>query len=508
MNKRSFVWRFLIIYILLWVVVSCLRSPSLDSYGDMVENFAWGQTWEWGSFKHPPLFAWIVKIWFFIWPKQVWAYYLLSYANAAIGILGIAALLKWWLPENLTERHKQAVVNIAVVLAAVSFPYANLAAKFNADTVLLSLWPWTAYAFFRSLHQEKGKTYAVLLGILAAGCMLGKYYSGVLLASLFLVSLMIKEFVTWYKTPRPYIALAVMVLLLLPHGMWEYAMGFPFRQYLNGKLQSGIEWKRMVVFMLSAVFYWPFAWLAYGCLKNALHDRVPVMMLWRYPRKVMYVLTVLPVLLTLIAHLLTGIHITTHWAIPVWYALPVCLALLLAPQLSEGLPERFFRRGLWIMGVLVLLGGVAVAAILAYRGSAKYYYSRQAMVETVQAAFEQEYPQVTIGWVGGTWPEPASFAFFLDGHPRALPGMPDEMPALVNPHPDWFLQYGLIMCEHGGYGHVAHRDESCESRTVAWLGKHHLPVKMQTLTYRAKGWRYPLSQEKAVTVFWVEPKRM
>ena len=55
-------------YITVWLLASWLRSPSLDSYGDMVENYAWGQTWEWGSFKHPPLFAWLVRLWFSVFP--------------------------------------------------------------------------------------------------------------------------------------------------------------------------------------------------------------------------------------------------------------------------------------------------------------------------------------------------------------------------------------------------------------------------------------------------------
>ena len=44
-------WALLLaVYITVWLLASWLRSPSLDSYGDMVENYAWGQSWEWGSF--------------------------------------------------------------------------------------------------------------------------------------------------------------------------------------------------------------------------------------------------------------------------------------------------------------------------------------------------------------------------------------------------------------------------------------------------------------------------
>ena len=176
-------------YITVWLLASWLRSPSLDSYGDMVENYAWGQTWEWGSFKHPPLFAWLVRLWFSVFPTEVWAYFLLSYVNAAVGALGIVALATLWLPPSHDVRRDNARL-LALLFALASLPYANLAAKFNADTVLLSLWPWTAFCFFRAARPGAALGWSVALGVLAAAAMLGKYFSGVLLLSLFLISLL------------------------------------------------------------------------------------------------------------------------------------------------------------------------------------------------------------------------------------------------------------------------------------------------------------------------------
>ena len=200
-------------YIVVWLLASWLRSPSLDSYGDMIENYAWGQTWEWGSFKHPPLFAWLVRLWFAVFPTEVWAYFLLSYINAAVGALGIVALAAYWVPPD--GRRNNALL-LALVFALCGLPYANLAAKFNADTVLLSLWPWTAYAFFRAARPGAATGWSVALGVLAAAAMLGKYFSGVLLLSLFLISLA-RPWHGWYADRRPWLALAVSLALLSPH---------------------------------------------------------------------------------------------------------------------------------------------------------------------------------------------------------------------------------------------------------------------------------------------------
>ena len=75
--------------VLVWVVAHGISDTNLDGYADMLENFAWGQTVEWGSAKHPPLFAWITGAWFAVFPNLDAAYHLLSYANAALGLLGV-----------------------------------------------------------------------------------------------------------------------------------------------------------------------------------------------------------------------------------------------------------------------------------------------------------------------------------------------------------------------------------------------------------------------------------
>lgn len=497
-GKTKRIWALLLAtYIGVWLLASWLRSPSLDSYGDMVENYAWGQTWEWGSFKHPPLFAWLVRLWFSVFPTEVWAYYLLSYTNAAIGALGIAALAALWLPQPGGQRNNALL--LALLFALGGFPYANLAGKFNADTVLLSLWPWTAYAYFRAARPGAAYGWCVALGALAAAAMLGKYFSGVLLASLFLISLA-RPWRSWYADRRPYLALAVFILLLAPHLAWEWSNDFPFRYYLSGKFAGGDGTARRTSFILSAFYYWCVPWLACAWLWRRLpRQATPCPTL---PTAPLVALTLFPATITLMLHLLLGIHLTTHWAIPLWFALPALLALWLAPRLPEASLWPQLRRPLAALALLILAGNALYASQAALRGKASYYYSRQALVAAVEAAFAERHPGATLQWVGGTWAESASFAFFSPTHPRALPGVPDAMPALVNPHPTWAREHGAILCT-GTYG-TGH-DVACEAQAERWLQARGISAQRQEIPYRAQGWRYPRPQEKLAVVYWVAP---
>ena len=76
-----------------WLVARSVSDPSLDPYGDMLETWLWGQTFSLGTDKHPPLSGWVAGLWFLIFPASNVAYFLLAYLNAAVGLLGVNALV-------------------------------------------------------------------------------------------------------------------------------------------------------------------------------------------------------------------------------------------------------------------------------------------------------------------------------------------------------------------------------------------------------------------------------
>ena len=146
----------------------------------MVENFAWGREWQWGYFKHPPLFAWIAGGWFAVLPRTDAAYYLLAMLNVAVGLGGVSVLARRWLaPQDAA---------LAVIVLATTPFYTWLALKFNANSVLLSVWPWTAVAFLRWIKRGRARE-AILAGAMAAVALLGKYFSMLLLVVLVAVAL-------------------------------------------------------------------------------------------------------------------------------------------------------------------------------------------------------------------------------------------------------------------------------------------------------------------------------
>ena len=478
MKQKQWFWAVWLIYVVTWVVIASLSAPSLDSYGDMVENYAWSQTWTWGSFKHPPLFVWMVKLWFMLFPTQAWAYYVLSYLNAGLGILGIVALAKLWLPEH-TRSDRQSIYGLMVLaFGLLGLPYANLASKFNADTVLLSLWPWTTYVFFRVLKKEQTSlVWLTLLGFMGALAVLGKYYSAVLLLTLVIISVSEAQYRVWYRSFAPYFVVLIFILVLLPHVIWEVQMNFPFQQYLGDKFEGGLRQDRMLSFLLSLLFYWPLTWIVGGFLYtkwrgNVTTDSVSLAM----PVRSLYLLFLLPAIITVLLHLSLGVHLTTHWAIPIGFALPALIGSHLYGRLPESVNWFSGVKKLGWFGMILVLGACFYTGFLSYQGNPKYTLGREEMAQSINQHFAQRFPNQTLGWVGGTWSEPGAVAFFSNQHPRAVPSFPDQMPALVNPHPTWSREYGVILCYD--FNHLGKKgvfNETCVNDT---LKLSHLPRSM------------------------------
>ena len=222
---------FIAAHVVAWTVaISVSRLPGV-LWDDMLETYSWGQHWQLGYYKHPPFYAWVAGAWFKVMPRTDWSFYLLSAVNAGVGFAGVWALATCFLQKGGRL--------LAVLPLAFMPSYNYLASNFNANTILLSLWPWTTYAFVKSLETRSWRSSAAF-GALAAACMLSKYYSILLLATCLLAALVHPQARRYFASPAPYIAVAVGALLLSPHLWWAFANDWPPIKYALGK--TGYAW--------------------------------------------------------------------------------------------------------------------------------------------------------------------------------------------------------------------------------------------------------------------------
>src|SRR5271169_6551084 len=211
-------------YLVLWTVYGTISKSSQGLHPDMTEVIAWSRDLAWG-YKHPPLAAAIVWLWFSVFPLAEWSYYLLAM------LMPTAALwIVWRLSADYLDTEKR-VAGLALLMLVPFFNFHAL--KFNVNTALLPAWAVTTLWFLRSYRTRSG-LYAALAGVGAAACMLGKYWSVFLLAGLLLAALIDRRRATYFRSAAPWITVAVGMTVLSPHLVWlvqhdfapfGYAMG-------------------------------------------------------------------------------------------------------------------------------------------------------------------------------------------------------------------------------------------------------------------------------------------
>src|SRR4249919_1630752 len=203
----------LLIYVLLWTAYGTIAKSSQGLHPDMTEIVAWSRDLSLGYLKHPPFAAWLVWLWFSVFPLTEWFYYLL-----AMLVPGIALWIVWRISADYLDVEKR-IVGIALLTFVPFFNFHAL--KYNVNTVLLPLWAATTWFFLMSVRTRR-TFWAILAGVAAACAMLGKYWSIFLLAGLGLAVLLDKRRTAYFRSASPWITIGSGLIVLAPHLLWLF----------------------------------------------------------------------------------------------------------------------------------------------------------------------------------------------------------------------------------------------------------------------------------------------
>ena len=503
----------LLLHVLIWTVAQALATTNLDRYGDMLENYAWGQVLQWGSFKHPPLFAWVAGLWFRVFPTTDLAYQFMAYLNVALGLAGV---------YRLALAMRLSVIALpAVILLCLAFPYSTLAAKFNANSVLLSVWPWVALAWWHSVHGQSRQSlymWSAGFGVLGALAMLGKYYSGVFLLSLFLISFSFADGRRWLFSVRAWLTLIVFMICLLPHFFWLQQHDFISLRYVGEQGGDGqVVWRHILRFALAPILYWGVPWLIcaliyapHGQRWRGLSHRLITSWACRGWGDVLFWLAMLPWMISLIFGLTGKVELSLPWAIPVGFAFPLLWLRNLCVDRSGVLaaePVSSQSNTLLRVFLMILLAVPPLALVQGWRdaknGTDNYYLPRREAAQALLTEWHTRFPAAKLAWVGGAWGENALLAFYGDASVRVLPGVPDEFPATLSPLSDWQSKPGLLLCPPAA--EPANAQALCDNQMQVWLRSKNQQTSPLIITIARQGWRFPQNRPYEYHAYAVMP---
>ncbi len=485
---RSDSARLLLAHTTVWFLSAVALLPGLDRFADMHELYAWGMAPQWGTYKHPPLLSWLVGAWFRVFPAQDWAFHLLAVLNATLSVWLIGRFTREVLePDPGAVRWSQW----AMAGAALALSYGNLALKLNMNTVLLPLWPLVAWAWWRSVRRATAWR-AVALGLAAALCLLGKYYSGVMLLCLLFASLACAPGRAWLLTPAPYISLAVFVAALLPHGLWVARHDFITLRYLNEQGgEAGFSMVMAAKFIAMALISALIAAAVLGWTGRPWR-RDEQLRAWR---GALIVLAAGPAAVSLALTAALDIELSSPWALPLGFAFAPLVLAWARPERPWPELRRSIIIALCVYWALMMAGAGVGDWRKAQRADAGYYLAREELAQAIAQA------ELQPAWVGGDWQYAAALSFYSKQHPHAIPGLPGQGGAAVHTPAAWASQTGLIVCP------VASETQThCLAQAQAWARARGLATQQTRTTVRRQGWRFPLDVPSDFDLLWVRPQ--
>ena len=311
----------LAIFVTVWTLYGALSGAPGAIHNDMAEAYVWGREFQLGYFQHPPFWAWIAGLWFEVFPRADWAFALLAMLNAGLGLYG-----SWMLIGDFADGDRRLAATVLLLLTPF---YTFLALKYNANSIFLSLWPWTMHFFVRSIDDRRLPD-AILFGLFMGLALLSKYYALILGATCFVAALVHPARRAYFASAAPYVSFVVAALLFAPHVWWLARSDAPPVQYFMTKtglgtttaliscatLLAGVVGFHAIVIALIALTKGP----------SPQPSAVALRALWSEPRfRVLTILAVLPLVLTLIAGLAFRLRPTTNMTIAIFSLMPLLL---------------------------------------------------------------------------------------------------------------------------------------------------------------------------------------
>src|SRR5437588_776885 len=231
---------FALLHAVLWTLVLCNLKAAQDVHMDVAEAFAWGQKFQFGYGKHPPLAGWVAGLWFKLFPVADWSTYALAMAT-----LGCALVICWLIALRVVDR-RRAFFSVAMLALCPIFNFKGF--KYNPDLLQLVTLPLVALAYLNAFEKRSVRA-GLWLGLAGALALMTKYWVLTMIGAIGLAALLHPERLRFLGSPAPWVAIATLAIAMIPHLVWLAEVDFVPLTYAGDVygLQSRAQNLRLVL---------------------------------------------------------------------------------------------------------------------------------------------------------------------------------------------------------------------------------------------------------------------
>jgi hypothetical protein len=402
---------FAVVHAVLWTALPAILCRNLPL--DIIEGVAYGQEWQIGYWKHPPLPWWLIDIVRRVAGPRVWPLFLLGQ---------LAVVLCFWAVWRLgcaMLRPVEALVAVMLLDGCVVFNVRTM--EFNHNIVQLPIWGLAGWSVHRALVDRRRSDW-MLVGLWLALAFYAKYAAVTLIAPLLLFSAVDRGARRCWRTPGPYLAILVFFVVLAPHLVWlvhgdfspvNFAMSRANKADGLWRLASVTAARVRSALSLIALVVALFGVLIWG------RSRVPPEAAGADPfaRRYLLVLAVGPIVTAFAMLLAMGRIMGSGWAYQFWCFIGLLLVVWWRPVIDGAALKRFVIA--W--GVLTsVLMGVQTAAQLFHVGGGERWATQfpgDRFAAIVTETWQRETGQRLAYVVGDFWLA-GNVIFFSPDPPR------------------------------------------------------------------------------------------
>ena len=368
-GKEKKIFYLLCLYhLIIWTAVPNFSNKNLPL--DVIEALAWGQEFNLGYNKHPPLSAWIPGFFFKIFGNKDWIYYLLSQVFIVISFIFL-----WKLSSFFFKKKYQILLSI-LLIEGIAF-YTFETPQFNVNICQIPLWIGTVYFFLKSIKKNKTSDW-IFLGTFSALGFLTKYIFAYLLISLFFyyIFILIKD----KKIRLNFLyALLTFFLIISPHFIWLTQNDFTTIYYAlkRGGLNEVNIYNHLLnplKFLINQIIILlPFILLIYLLVKKikiklTLNNEKFIFLLFSF---------LLPFILILITSIITGSRIRTMWMIPFYSLIGIFFIFLYQDQINVKKLKNF----IFLLIIFLVLSPILYSLRSIYSDSRTGYEGKKIAIE-------------------------------------------------------------------------------------------------------------------------------
>jgi 4-amino-4-deoxy-L-arabinose transferase-like glycosyltransferase len=469
-------------FVALWTLYLVIAYAGGGLHPDTLEAWTLGQNFAFGYHKHPPLMGWIAASWTSVFPRSDWSLQLMAMANA-----GLALVFVDLISRQFVTGHKRVLVLLLLMLTPA---YQFHAQRFNANAVLLALWPLATWCFLRAF-ETRSPRWAVAAGCATALAMVGKYYSIFLVASFVFAALAHPARRAYFTSASPWISVVVGLAALSPHLYWLATTGASTFTYAlshaNGDAVSALgEVRNFLLGLAAAMSVSAVFWVV---IAGRRLKQFPADFAAMSPGlRLLFYVAIGTIVLPVLTSLAFGTDLPSLWALQGLFLFPVLMVCGTRYPI-----ERFYTVNVTVAAAAVAIAAVLIAAPIhaVYRNTNGYEEGRNLYA---QAANEltREWRELTgepLGAVSGDDALAFATVFYSPDHPRYA--RPFEYQY------SWGLPRKTTLDR--GWAALCFRDQDQCGRWMEWVSSRAGHFVRREFTVQARLWGRPgLTREMIV----------